>query len=407
MSLSRRALFTGSTRSRSEALATTRARPAGAGVWIGARGREEAVAVSWPHVLEAGFVQPAAEGEIRISSNENPLGPGRAAVDAIDEQLGQAGLYPTNAEPSMGDLRDRIAELNDVDPGNVVLGAGSGEILKNCVQAFTSESRHLVSATPTYESPRRFAAYLGARVEAPRVSSDGRLDLEAMAAAAPSSGLVFVCNPNNPTSTIHNAEAISAFVARVHEASPEAVILIDEAYHEYVTDPDHTSAIGLAIETPNVVVSRTFSKAFGMAGLRVGYAFGHVDTIRELRRYSLLFNTNGMGVAAAMAVVGDEVRMERQRQRNTEAKRHTVEFFERAGMQVSDSQTNFIFVDIGRSAAEFRDGCAEHNVLVGRDFPPFEASHARISIGTLEEMNRATDVFASVLGVEHARVAAG
>ena len=175
------------------------------------------------------------------------------------------------------------------------------------------------------------------------------------------------------------------------------MIHVDEAYHEYVTAPDYRSAISLALETPNLYVSRTFSKAYGMAGMRIGYGVGHRDTIAELGRYSLTFNTNSLGQIAAYAAVQDPEFIAHERARNSQVKRMTVEFFEQRGYPCFDSQTNFIFVNLGRPAAAFRDACREHGVRVGRDFPPFDKTHCRISIGTRAEMQRALEVFAHVL----------
>lgn len=387
MSLSRRALFA-STRPGS-GLPT--------GALIGARGREAMIEELWPHPAEAAVVAPPEEGEIRLSSNENPLGPGAGALDAVREAFADAGRYPTNARPSMADLRAALAAANGTDASSVVLGAGSGEILKNAVHAFTSKDRHLVTAAPTYLQPSRVAEYLGVEVKTVAVDEHGRLDLAAMARAARGAGLVFFCNPNNPTSTVHSGTAIREFVARVHKNSPNTVIHFDEAYHEYVTDPAYESAMAMALETPNVFVTRTFSKVYGMAGLRVGYAVGRPEMMAKLRRYALTFNTNTVGVAAAHTTLQDSERLRREILRNTEVRKFTVDFFVKAGYPVYESQTNFIFVNIDRPAKQLRDGCREHNVRVGRDFPPMEKTHARISIGTMEEMQRATEVFAEVL----------
>lgn len=365
---------------------------------ITARGREALIEELGPLAGESGPIPPPQEGEIRISSNENPLGPPAGAVAAIRESFEEAGRYPTNAQPSMRDLTNALAERHGCEPGNIVLGAGSGEILKNAVHAFTNEYRPLVTATPSYLQPSRVARFLGAEVRAiPITRATGKLDLEAMASAARGPSLIFVCNPNNPTSTVHTDSDVRSFVSTVRRASPNTVIHFDEAYHEYVTDPDYESAVQLALETPNVFVSRTFSKCFGMAGMRIGYGVGHRDVIATLRRYSLTFNTNTPGVGAAYAALQEQGFEAREQDRNSEAKRLTIDFFARNGYDLYDSQTNFIFVEMGSPAADFRAACREHGVLVGRDFPPMEKTHARISIGTMEEMQRAVEVFEEVL----------
>ena len=388
MSLSRRALFGG----------IGAAMPPNVAL-ITARGREALVDELGPLAVEASVIAPPQDGEIRLSSNENPAGPTGSAMAALGEGFMVAGRYPTNVQPSMRDLTGLIAEKFNTEPGNVVLGAGSSELLQNAPHAFTNSEKHLVTASPSYNQPAGTARYLGAEVKAIPVDSAGKLDLEGMADAARGAGLIFVCNPNNPTSTVHTDGDIRAFVAEVRRVSPDVVIHFDEAYHEYVTDPAYTSAVDLAINTPGVFVSRTFSKCYGMAGIRIGYGVGHADTMRTLSRYSLTFNTNTPGVGAAYAALNATGFVPRERTRNTEAKKVTVDFFRNAGFEVMDSQTNFIFVHIRRPAADFRSACREHNVRVGRDFRPMEQTHARISIGTMEEMQRAIPVFASVLGV--------
>lgn len=336
---------------------------------------------------------------IRLSSNENPLGPSAPAKAAIEKAFAYAGRYPMNARPAMADFRALVAKQHGVKPDGVSLGAGSGEILENAVQAFTTKTRGLVAALPTFEAPVRIAKELNVPVNEVPVDSNGKLDLERMIAAASGAGLVFVCNPNNPTATVHSSKAIADLVARIRKASPETVILIDEAYHEYVMDPAYATAIPLIAENPTVIVSRTMSKLHGMAGLRLGYAIGQPDVLGRLSRWSMPYNGNALGVAAACVSIEDSAQIERERRRNTEALKFTNDFFRQAGFALTDSQANFVWVNLNRPAKEFREGCEKQGILVGRDFPPFEKTHCRISIGTMDEMRRAIAVFRSVLGL--------
>ena len=362
---------------------------------IAARGREAALAAAMPF---AAADSAADADEIRISSNENPLGPGRAAMEAFVGAFEDAGRYPTNARPSMADLREAIARRQSVRPENVALGSGSWELLRTAVRLYTSSSRHLVTASPSFESPEQMAQQLGIPVKRVPVDKDGRLDLEGMAKAARWSGLVFFCNPNNPTGGVHTAKAVSEFVGRVLRESPETAILIDEAYHDYVTDPGYATAISLALEHPNVFVTRTLSKAYGMAGLRVGYAIGQARTMEAFNRWAITFNQNSLSVAAAVASLADPAHIEAERARNTEVRAFTTGFFQKLGYRVLPSETNFVLVELGRPAKEFREACAKEKVLVGRDFPPLEKTHARVSLGTLDEMKRANHVFTAILG---------
>jgi histidinol-phosphate aminotransferase len=360
--------------------------------FVAARGREASAA--------AGEMNPPPPdaSAIQLDSNENPLGPGPAAMDALTGAFVDAGRYPSNARPNMADLRAAIARRVSVKPENVALGAGSWEILRTAVRLYTSSSRHLVTAAPTFEQPEKMAEQLGVGVRRVPVDKDGRLDLDQMAQAARWAGMVFLCNPNNPTSTLHPARAIAEFVARVRKESPDTAILIDEAYHDYVTDPAYATAVPLALEHPNVFVARTLSKAYGMAGMRVGYAVGQPRTMEAFSRWAITFNQNSLAVAAAVASLGDAAHIEKERARNTEARAFTTRLFTDLGYRVMDSHTNFVFVETGRSAKEFKEACAKRGILVGREFPPLEKTHARVSIGTIKEMQRAGVVMAEVLG---------
>ena len=217
-------------------------------------------------------LQQAGARPILLHNNENPLGPGDAAIEAVAALRGggEAGRYPGGA---MG-LAKAIAEVQDVAPENVVSGCGSTELLRNAVQVYTSKTKPLVTAAPSYEECPQFAELIGSTVRAIPLDANMQIDLNAMAEAAKGAGLVFLNNPNNPTATFHSGDAVADFVARVLKASPDTTILLDEAYHDYVTDPTHRTQIPLAMKDKRVIVARTFPKAHGMAGLRVGVPSG-------------------------------------------------------------------------------------------------------------------------------------
>ncbi len=373
--------------------------------WIAARGHEAFVG-------EFGQQAEPAEGRgrgrgragrppgIRLSSNENPLGPSAVAIAAIEEAYQFSGRYPTNARPSVNDLRTQIGKKFGLEMANVALGAGSGETLDAAGKAFTGPSKGLVTALPSYESPTREVKRMGHPVTEIPVDAAGKLDLEKMIAASTGAGLVFICNPNNPTATVHGSDAITDLVRRISTASPDTVVLVDEAYHDYVTDPSYASAMPLIPQYPNLLVSRTFSKAHGMAGLRLGYSVGQTDVLNRLSAWMMVpFNANALVVGAASASFTDEAGIAREGDRNTAARKFTLDFFTSAGYTATDSQTNFIFVKLGSPARAFRDACADQGISVGRDFPPMEKEWARISIGTQEEMDKAVAVFKSVLNV--------
>jgi histidinol-phosphate aminotransferase len=376
-----------------------------AGAWMAARGHEEAMAEAMQQGRQGGArmrpnVPPGTE-VIRISSNENPLGPGKAAIDAILGKFPEANRYPFNSTPLDADLEILIAKQNQAKRENVVLGVGSQELLKNAARVFMSPTKHLVIPSPTYGDPAGFAQnVLKYTVKSAPVNEKTlKTDLSALLPLVKGAGLVYLCNPNNPTGTINSAQEIKDFVAEVKKASPTTAILIDEAYCDYVSDPSYQTAFAVALATPGGVVARTMSKAYGMAGVRIGYAIGDAATIKKMAAYRMPYNVNTFGVAAAVASLKDPQHIKDEAARNKAVRDFTIKTFADMGYTSTDSQTNFIFTDIGKTmtAAQFRDGCAAKGVMVGRDFPPLEKQWARISLGTMEEMQKAADVFRSVL----------
>ena len=366
------------------------------GEWIAARGREAAVAEGSLEFAQQQRIA-ASSNVIRIASNENPLGPGQHVIDAIVGKFPEAGRYPFNAREREPVLIKALAAKFGVADNQVALGPGSGEVLSNAVRAFTSPTKPLATAWPSFENPRDTARKIGTEVRAVDLDAKLRLDIDKLVEASKGAGLVFFCNPNNPTATVHSAATVADFVKRVRAASPDTVILIDEAYHDYVTDSSYKTAMDIAKSTPKVFIARTFSKAYGMAGLRVGYAVGDAEVIKRLNDFRMPYAVNLPAIAAATIALGNQAHIDQERARNTSVKAYTIKAFEQMGFKATDSQTNFIFVNINRPAAAFRDACREAGVMVGRDFPPYEKTHCRISIGTQQEMEKAVSVFRKVL----------
>ena len=368
------------------------------GEWVAARGREAAVAEGSLLAFAQAPRGAASSNIIRIASNENPLGPGQHVLDVIVGKFPEAGRYPFNAREQEPVLVKAIAGKHGVANDQIALGPGSGEILSNAVRAFTSPTKPLATPWPTFENPRDTARKIGTEVRAIPLDANLKIDVNKLVEASKGAGLVFFCNPNNPTATVHSGEVVADFVKRVRAASPDTVILIDEAYHDYVTDSSYRTAMDIAKSTPKVFVSRTFSKAFGMAGLRVGYGVGDREVIKALNSYRMPYAINLPTIAAAVTALGNQAHIDQERARNTSVRAFTMKAFEQMGFKATDSQTNFIFVNINRPAETFRNGCREAGVMVGRDFPPYEKTHARVSIGTQAEMERAVAVFKKVLG---------
>lgn len=335
----------------------------------------------------------SAADPIRLSSNENSYGPGPRVLDVIGRETARVNRYPFGTARQ---LADALAAHLEVTPDRIVLGCGSSEILDAAVTAFTAAGRALVTAAPTFELPAGRARQLGRPVAEVGVDGALALDLAQMADRSAGAGLVYLCNPNNPTGTVHGSRAIERAVDAVLRRAPDAVILIDEAYHEYVGHPDYRSAIPLALANPQVLVSRTFSKVYGMAGLRVGYAVGRPRTVGSLRPYLNDLSLTHLSGVAAMAALEDGDRVAEQRRLNREAREQTARVFRAAGCRVVDSEANFLMADVGRDIRVFRDACRARGVEIARPFPPLN-SWARITIGTSVEMARAADVFRDAL----------
>ena len=360
---------------------------------VAGRGRE-ALMAQGTDARRADRLLAAAPGVIRIDSNENPNGPGDRVLAEIRKHLGESNRYPVRSED---DLRDAIAAVHGIRPEQVVLGTGSGELLRAAVSAFTSRERGLVSPEPTFELPANWARFIGAPVVAPRVDREMRFDLDAMAAQGRGAGLAYLCNPNNPTATVHSRGDVGAYVELVNRNSPETTVLIDEAYFEYVDAPDYATAIPAALANPRVVVTRTFSKVFGMAGLRIGYAVGQPATLARMAAWLLGSNVSQLSLVAATLAVGDRAHIAVEQRRNRAARDYTLGYFSKAGLRSARSDANFMMVDIGRDARQFKLDCIKHKVAVGRQF----ASHptwTRVSFGTMPEMRKAVEVFSQVLG---------
>ena len=371
-------------------------------VW--GRGRENSLWSAIEPNLEA-----VGPGVICIASNENPVGPGKKVLDTLRTLL-EGGTKPGRYSGQSGELTEAIAAHFKVKTENVLLSEGSTEILRAATQVFTAKTKPLVGTIPTYEECAGYAELIGNPVRGVKLNSEFKIDLDAMIAAAKGAGLIFYCNPNNPTATYVGAKATRDFLQKVNSASPETTILVDEAYFDYVTDPDHETHVPIAVENPRVIVARTFSKAYGMAGLRQGYAIAHKDTIQKMRQWVGSSGTGSLNVfgmaAATVAIAQDASFTTNERNRNKAVRDFTTKWFADRGMKPTDCQANFMFVNIGSPARAFREACRAKGVMVARDFPPFEKTMARISLGTMEEMQKAVQVFGDVLGNKKSTAAA-
>ena len=347
--------------------------------------------------FEGAALQPPDDGGfIRIDSNENPRGPGKSALDAI-----RGGLSPRigrgYAPDNVMELYAAIASSYGMERTNVIAATGSGPILEAATRAFCAMDKPLVTASPTFTTCEQTARRMGVPVKVVQVDKSLGLDVAGMAEAAKGAGLVFFCNPNNPTGTAHSGATVEKFIRDLAQTSPGTKILVDEAYIDYAHDPTVKTVAALAKELPSVIVARTYSKAHGMAGLRLGYGLGQPETLRAVGNAWGLGSINTLTAAAGIASLRDVAHLAEERAENARVRDFTLQAFRDMGFEGTNANTNCVFVDVKRSAKDFRDACAAQKVRVGRDFPPFEKSHTRITLGTMEEMKLAVAVFRRVL----------
>ena len=320
---------------------------------------------------------PRPAGAVILSSNENPYGPSPKALEAAAHAA--PNRYPDALED---EAREAIATLHGVGADQVVLGCGSSEILQMADEAFSGPGRKVVAAEPTFEAVLAYAKVVKADGIKVPLTADFRHDLAAMAAACgPDTGLVYVCNPNNPTATLVTGDEMAAFAAK---APASATILVDEAYHHFVEDPRYRSSVELISKHPNVVVARTFSKIYGMAGLRLGYAVSSKETIAAMRPHASWSNANAAVLSAALASLADPDLVPRQRTLLNETRNWLVGELGKQGYRTMPSHANFVMIDVGGDVVPVIQAFRARKILVGRRFPSLP-NWLRVTIGTREE----------------------
>ena len=338
------------------------------------------------------FSRPAVSTAniVRLSSNENPYGPSPAALKAMTDGFSLAWRYPDEYADM---LAEELARMNAVPVEQVLLGDGSGEILKLCAAAFTGRDKKIVIANPTFEAIARHAGVAGAEVVKVDLTSDYSHDVKKMLAAANSAGLVYICNPNNPTASITHKNEISEFLAKL---SPATILLVDEAYHHYVESTDYESVIPLVKQYPNLIVARTFSKIYGMAGLRCGYCVTQRTNIERLRPHQIFDSVNIMALVAALASVKDVEQVTRGRRLNTEVKKSIYAELDTLGYRYIPSHANFMMIDLRREVRPILMAMRTRGVEVGRLFPALP-NFMRVTIGTAPEMKTFLSTFREVI----------
>jgi histidinol-phosphate aminotransferase len=336
-------------------------------------------------VIAGTTTTPATQRLVRLSANENPYGPSPIALDAMRNALATAPRYP---DDEMDELIAAIAKLHNVSEDQVILGDGSSEILKVVAAAFTNSARKLVMADPTFEAIEHYARAAGADTVKVGLTSGYAHDLAKMA-AVPDTGAIYVCNPNNPTGSITPKQRIREFLDAV---PPTTIVLVDEAYHHYAEGPDYESVMPLIATHPNLVVARTFSKIFAMAGLRAGYGIASREIASRMKNQQQWDTMNVLALTGARASLGDAKHVADGRARNSETRRTTAAALQRLGYTVVPSEANFIMIDTRKHVKPLIASMRDKGVRVGRLFPTMP-NYLRVTIGTPQEMQRFVEVF--------------
>jgi histidinol-phosphate aminotransferase len=327
---------------------------------------------------------------VRLSANENPYGPSPSAHEAMNGAFDLCCRYPDKHNDV---LIEKLAKLNNVDRDEILLGDGSSEILKLCAETFTGKERGtLVAADPTFEAILEQANANGAKVVKVPLTSTFAHDLPKMRDAA-KGGLIYVCNPNNPTASITPKNELREFIAKTPRGT---MVLMDEAYFHYANSPDYESAIPLVKDHPNLIVSRTFSKIYGMAGLRCGYCVAQKETIERIRPHQMWDSVNIMALAAASASLDDPNQVPSGQRLNNEVKTFVIGELDRMGYKTIPSQANFIMFDCKRPVVPLIQVLKDRDVEVGRLFPAMP-NCMRLTIGKKSEMESFLSAFRQVM----------
>jgi len=327
---------------------------------------------------------------IKVASNENPLGPSPKAVEVMQAAVAQSHLYP---DGNAFYLKNKLAGKLGIEPSNLVLGNGSNEIIEFVSHALVGPGDEIVVSQYCFAIYPLVAKMMGAKVNAVPAVDYGH-DLPAMLEAiTPQTRIVWIANPNNPTGTLANPDDVLALVENV----PNDVLLVmDEAYYEFLDEPVDLLPLIRSGEKTNLLVMRTFSKIYGLAGLRIGYGIGHPDFISALEKVRQPFNTNAIAQAGAMAALDDEQHLSNTRRVNAEGLSFFESFCIENGYEIVPSFANFVLINVGDSQKTF-ESLQQLGVIArpmgGYGLPEW----IRLSIGTKEENKRVAEALRSAL----------
>lgn len=342
-------------------------------------------------MAQRAVVQSAPPGTIWLNANEHPDGPPTPSLIAMSEILGASGRYHYQEFPEFYSV---VAKSEQLEPPQLLVGAGSTELLHNAVEVFTAPNRPLILSVPTYEFPGEVARAAGRPVVGVPLRPDYSADVKKMAAEAAKAkgGLIYLCNPNNPTSSITTKDDI-AWLA--NNLPADTVLLVDEAYIHFSDSPKVESAMPLVRDGKNVLVTRTFSKIYGMAGLRVGFGCAKPEIIAKMapfRNNVISF----LSARATMAALNDPSLVPQRKKQMSATRGALCEWLKGKNLKFIEPHGNFIMIETGRDVREILPKMLEQGVAIGRRFPDLKTM-VRVTIGSELEMIRFKHVFGDVL----------
>ena len=335
-----------------------------------------------------GARRPVDPDTIRISSNENPMGPCKEGLEAIAKVAPKGWRYSPNNE--QGDFTAAASEILGVKPEYINATAGSSDPLHRSSCAFTSPTRSWVMANPGYGGGA--PAFIGSKVVRVPLKDDYSHDVKAMINADPDAGAFYICNPNNPTGTLTTIKDIVYLLANKKK---DAVVVVDEAYIHFSEDAE--SAVSLVGADKDVIVLRTFSKIYGMAGLRAGMAIARPDLLAKMRPFSAGGFLPVTGLACATASMRVKSLVAERRALCKQIRENTFSFLEKRGISFVPSQANFFMMEVKQQGADFAKAMADQKIIIGRIWPVWPTK-VRVTVGTAEEMNKFNQAVAKIMG---------
>lgn len=328
---------------------------------------------------------------VKLASNENPYGTSQQVLDYLDQNPLQYEIYPDGHSSR---LRKTLAEKHGVSEESILFGNGSDEIISIICRALLDEGKHTIMATPTFPQYAHNAKIEGASLtEIPLL--DGQHDLDAfLDAVTKDTAVIWICNPNNPTGNLMPADKVADFLKKVPE---DVLVVLDEAYFEYITDEQHVDSVSLLEQYKNIIVLRTFSKAYGLASMRLGYGIADPAVVTPLNKVRNPFNNNSLAVAVAEVAVLDEEFIDTCRSLNDQQRNRFAKFVEQHGLHMFDSQTNFVLMQVPVDADEASEFLLQQGYIVRSGNALGTPGYIRVTIGTEQQNDGFFEAFDELL----------